>query len=165
MIKAVDRNKHPNRAFTTNNLLISKKIFQKIKFREFLRKYGHEDSLFGYELYINSYKTHHINNPVIHEGLEDNKTFIKKTEEGILNLIFIQENDRIDKNFTDEIKLIRIQKKITLLKLNGLINICFKKLKKILKTRLSNSKNPSILFFELYKLGYYNQKIIEVKSK
>ncbi|MDR2010739.1 MAG: glycosyltransferase [Bacteroidales bacterium] len=163
MIKASERNKNSNQSFATNNFLISKNIFQKIQFREFLKKYGHEDSLFGYELNINSYKIHHIDNPVIHVGLEDNKTFLKKTEDGISNLILIQKNDKIDIKFTDEIKLIKAQKKIDKLKINKLINNYFKKFKKKLINNLINTKNPSILLFDLYKLGYYNEKLLQQK--
>ncbi len=40
----------PYQSFTTNNFVIKKEVFKEIGFDERLRDYGHEDTLFGYEL-------------------------------------------------------------------------------------------------------------------
>jgi glycosyltransferase involved in cell wall biosynthesis len=80
------RNSFPSRYFKTNNFLISKSILQSHPFNEALRNYGHEDTLLGIELYQNGIEIIHIENPVKHAGLEDNRTFLSKTEAGVRNL-------------------------------------------------------------------------------
>lgn len=158
------RNINPNKSFTTNNFLISRKIFDSIKFREFLKKYGHEDSLFGYELKINSYKIYHINNPVIHEGIEDNELFLKKTQEGIQNLISLSKNDNIDKNFALEIKLIKTFNIIKKLNLSYSLKLFSKLFNKCIVNHLLKSNNPSIFLFNLYKLGFYSCEYYKAKK-
>lgn len=44
------RSKKPHKSFMTNNFIISKKILGTIQFDERLVEYGHEDTLFGFEL-------------------------------------------------------------------------------------------------------------------
>mgnify|MGYP000363990435 FL=1 len=53
-----------NKAFMSNNFLIKKELFEKIKFDERIKIYGHEDTLFGYELKKAGIKIKYINNPV-----------------------------------------------------------------------------------------------------
>src|ERR1035437_2575691 len=62
--------------FATFNFLISKSIFNRVRFDESIRGYGHEDMLFGHQLHQLGYEFIQIENPLIHKGLDDNKTFI-----------------------------------------------------------------------------------------
>ena len=73
----------------------------KVKFDERITKYGHEDTLFGFELKKNNTQITHIDNPVINGNLETNEEFIEKTEEGLLNLLKIVEFLSFDKAFTE----------------------------------------------------------------
>ncbi|MDD3860912.1 MAG: glycosyltransferase [Bacteroidales bacterium] len=161
MISAKQRNTNPNKAFATNNFMSSKEIFDKVVFREFLHKYGHEDSLFGYELKNNSIKIFHIDNPVIHEGIESNEIFLKKTEDGIENLIIIENSTEIDKSFTAEIRIVNIYKQLKKYFLIWLPQFFYKLFKNNIKKHLLVSKNPSLYLFDLYKIGYY----CEIKRK
>ncbi|MBK5286467.1 MAG: glycosyltransferase, partial [Bacteroidia bacterium] len=47
---AAIRNRNPFNSFMTNNFLISKKIFLENRLDESLSGYGHEDTLFGFQL-------------------------------------------------------------------------------------------------------------------
>jgi glycosyltransferase involved in cell wall biosynthesis len=85
-LPASERQKHPNFSFCTNNFLIDKSIFNTITFNENLEGYGHEDTFFGLELLGNNIPIHHIDNPLTHLGLETSDVFLKKTENGIVNL-------------------------------------------------------------------------------
>ena len=154
MLSANVRNK--KKIFTTNNFLIHKNIFEKIQFKEFLKKYGHEDSLFGYELRKNNIKIKHIDNPVIHAGVEENSVFIDKTRLAIDNLIIIQNQKSIDIDFINEITLAKTYKKLKNIRLNYLLKISFKISKNIVLRYLLYSKNPNIFVFNFYKLGYYS---------
>ena len=84
--KAAERNKHPHAGFSTFNVLIDKSVFSKIRFNEELKQYGHEDTLLGYQLKKAGIDILHIDNGLIHEGLESNKDFLSKTKLGIENL-------------------------------------------------------------------------------
>ena len=165
MTSAASRNKHPNVSFTTNNFLISKSIFDKIKFREFLKDYGHEDSLFGFELKQNNFLIKHIDNPVIHCGLESNKVFLDKSLKAINNLVIIKNNTSIDPAFTNDIRLIRNQRKAAKIGLNVFVKLIFNKFDKTIRNHLIKSTNPSLFWFNFYKLAYYTKLVENEKAK
>jgi len=81
------RQEQPYHAFQTNNFLIPRKIFLEILFEERLRQYGHEDTLFGFELKNRKVTILHIDNPLQHLGLESVDVFLDKTRKGIENLL------------------------------------------------------------------------------
>lgn len=84
-IPAKIRNKTPYAAISLNNLLISRAIFEQTGLDENIRTYGHEDTRFGYRLATEGVKLVHIDNAVIHLGLEDNAVFIEKTRQAAAN--------------------------------------------------------------------------------
>ncbi len=90
--KAHFRNQRPYASFSACNLFINKKVSQNIKFTESLTKYGHEDTLYGAELEFNSYTVMHINNPIIHLGLDEVSVFLEKTEFALINLLSLQKS-------------------------------------------------------------------------
>jgi glycosyltransferase involved in cell wall biosynthesis len=100
------RKKFPHQAFISNNFLIRKDVFSKIKFNETLDQYGHEDTLFGYDLYKAGFDIKYINNPVLNEDLNDNLTFLKKTEMAIQNLVAILKFNQ-DREFVKSVTLLR----------------------------------------------------------
>lgn len=77
--------------FQTNNFLINKEVFQKVKFEESIKTYGHEDTLFGLECQKSGFEIFHIDNPAIHLGLESKEIFILKMKTAILNLILLKQ--------------------------------------------------------------------------
>ncbi len=83
---ASERNEYPHDSFHSNNFLIPRPVFMKHPFDANLTQYGHEDTLFGYELYKNNIPVRHIHNPVIHSELETNLEFLEKTRLAIQNL-------------------------------------------------------------------------------
>ncbi|MBL1232315.1 MAG: glycosyltransferase family 2 protein [Vicingaceae bacterium] len=155
---AEKRQQQPNAAFTTNNFLIPKKFFNTIKFDENLVKYGHEDTLFGYELSQQNIIIHHINNPLIHVGLESAAVFLQKTEEGIKNLIQIIQTKKPEKKFYQDVKLLSYFLIIKTYRLNWLFNLLYQLFYQKIYKHLKNNTNPSIKYFDLYKillLNYY----------
>ena len=148
------RNEAPYSAFTTNNLMVSKKIFEKIRFCEALKKYGHEDSLLGFELQENKISILHIDNPVIHTGIENNETFLAKTRTGIENLVVMRNIDGISPNFFNHIRLCRHYAKLKKLHLLWTVKLTYKILHKTIERHLLKSKHPCLMLFNLYKIGY-----------
>ncbi len=150
------RNKRPNRSFTTNNLLIKKSIIRKVKFNESITKYGHEDTLLGYDLDKAGYIIKHIENPVIHLGVETNDVFLAKTKQSIQNLVDIENNKDIDSSFLRFVKLVRIYKLAKKIGLSLLFRLFGSNAIAKMESRLVKSDNPSLLMFDFYKLLYYS---------
>ena len=150
---ATERNQNPNASFTTFNFLISASIFNQITFNESITKYGHEDTLFGYELKIRNFVITHIDNPLIHMGLDSNIEFIRKTKTGIQSLFALLNNPSIDQKFSDDITLIRAYKKIKKYKLRLIIALIYKISAKTIEKQLCK-KTPNIRLFDILKLGY-----------
>ena len=150
---AQERSKNPNAGFQTNNFLIHKSIFEKVKFNEDLDGYGHEDTLFGLELLGQGTIIRHINNPLIHLGLESASDFLKKTENGVKNLYKIELLLR--EKYPDYINHSRLMgSKLFLQKyyLLGVAAWLFRLFCRQMKNNLL-SKKPSLLIFDLYRLG------------
>lgn len=141
--------KKKSNIFSSHHFLINKKAFNKVKFNEEIRYYGHEDTIFWLELENEKYKFKFIKNPLTHIGLETNKIFIKKTKEALKNLYFLSKKYNLNK-----ISIIKIQKKISKYLLNDLVLILFNLTKRNILNNLLSTK-PSILLFQFYKLGYY----------
>lgn len=147
------RSLSPNASFMTNNFLISRSIFEIISFNEELVGYGHEDTLFGWELQKRQIEIKHIDNPVIHEGLESAASFLQKTEEGIRNLYHLHQRMINETGWHKEIKLLRLFHR---LKQWRIAAITFRLLTVIqpFVSRQVRSGQPSLVLFDLYKLYY-----------
>ncbi len=141
------RNQSPYQSFTACNMLISKKVMLAHAFNEELTQYGHEDTLLGIELKQAGITVAHIDNPIIHLGLDNCQSFIEKTEAGLNNLMLLIADGKIGR----EIKLYRHYQfwEKTLF----LSNIAFRMAKKISRGKLL-SGNVSLFWFDLYKLSY-----------
>ena len=102
------RQTHPYQSFLTNNFVVKKEVLSKIKFDESLKDYGHEDTLFGFELKKQNVPITHIGNPILNGDLESNIDFILNTEKGIKNLVKINNKLNNDSEFIHDVKLLRI---------------------------------------------------------
>jgi hypothetical protein len=149
--KAVERNKHPNAGFSTFNVLIEKSVFSKIRFNEELKQYGHEDTLMGYQLKKAGIKIHHIDNGLIHDGLESNKEFLSKTKLGIENLSILY--DKVtDKNaFCETVDILKSYKRIRLFRLTRLLALIFIRYRERMEIKLDSNK-VSLRLFGFYKI-------------
>ena len=151
---AETRKRNPYSSFSTFNFLISKEAFQSVQFNESIKEYGHEDTLFGYELLIRNIPIVHIDNPLLHTGLDENDVFLEKTRISLKNLsnLFVEMN--FNKTFQKQVSLLRTYNFIKEFRLLGIIKLKFKLFRRILENNLTG-KSPSVWLFQLYKLGYY----------
>ena len=79
--QAIDKRlQKPYRTFLFNNTFIKKEIFNAIKFDSSFKKYGHDDTLFSFELKKINASITHIDNPVIHDDIDSNIVFYTKNE-------------------------------------------------------------------------------------
>lgn len=136
--------------FATFNFLISKNIFDKVRFDESIRGYGHEDMLFGHQLHELGYEFIQIENPLIHCGLDSNHVFLQKTEEATCNLYLLYKTGRYPFLANESALLHRF----TQLKRYGLapmLSVFFKLTRSCMRWQLS-SRKPSLLLYDIYKL-------------
>ena len=148
-----ERIKNLNAGFQTNNFLIHKSIFDRVKFNEDLTGYGHEDTLFGLELLSQGIFIVHIDNPLIHLGLENASDFLEKTENGIDNLYRIEMLLREKyPEYINHSRLMRAKLLLQKFHLSGLMSKFFNIFRRKMKNNLL-SKNPSLMIFDFYRLG------------
>jgi glycosyltransferase involved in cell wall biosynthesis len=146
---AAQRRRQPYQSFMTNNFMIPRAMIESIKFDESLQGYGHEDTLFGYELKQAKIKIKHIDNPLIHIGLESSVEFLNKTDNGLENLVqILKERSEIGK----DIKLVRAYRSLRATGLVILMRVLYRMMKESIPINLA-SKGPRLWFFQLYKLG------------
>ena len=144
---AVTRSKAPYDKFTTFNFAIKKDIFTLILFNESITRYGYEDALFGKELKRRGIPIGHIDNKLLHSGLESNAVFLAKSEQALATLLTIE--DRMEST-----PLLATLRKMRALHLENIFMIYWNLRKKSLIRNLLGRK-PSLLKFKIYKLGYY----------
>jgi glycosyltransferase involved in cell wall biosynthesis len=160
----VIRNINPYRSFMTNNFLIAKDIILQIQFDESIIQYGHEDTLFGLELKKRGVLVKHIKNPLIHIGLEISREFLRKTTEGIENLLTLLYDGKINRNDIRDIRLLRAYELMKRYRMIGIYRFFYGFISNSVMRNLLGS-NPSIFIFDLYKLSIMSQLIRKKKSK
>ncbi|MFN8239504.1 MAG: glycosyltransferase family 2 protein [Bacteroidales bacterium] len=152
--KASDRNKNPHSSFSTFNFLIDKSVFSIIRFNEELRQYGHEDTLLGYQLKKASVDILHIDNGLIHEGLESNREFLNKTRLGIENLSQLYDKVTDKKTFSSAVRMLRIYNKLNLFRMTRILSGIFIRYRDRMEIRLDSSK-ISLYLFGFYKVSMF----------
>lgn len=144
------RNKKPNSRALTSNLVIRKEIALSHPFPESVSDYGYEDLSFLSNLGQKNITVFHIDNPTFHLNLETSTQFLTKTEIALKNLVLLIQTNRIKVNESKIIATFLWVKKLRLVQLTAWL---FQQTKTVTtKNLLSN--NPSLLFFDWYKLGY-----------
>jgi hypothetical protein len=145
------RNTNPNGNALTSNILIKKNIFISNKFDEKITKYGYEDLVFLSDLKKKEILVKHIDNPTYHLGLETSKQFLDKTKIAIENLKLITRTIALEHS---ESKILRIYGFLKRFYLVDFFAFLFKKTERKIEQNLVSQK-PSLLLFDLYKLGYF----------
>lgn len=110
---AKERNEHPYNHFTPFNLLISKSVFGKCRFDESLTDYGYEDTFFGMALEEAEIPLYHIDNELYHDGLDENREFLAKTEESVRNLDKLFKAGKLDDRFFAQSHLLQTWKRLS----------------------------------------------------
>lgn len=150
-LNAAERNKNPHANFSTFNVLIDKSVFSKIRFNEDLKQYGHEDTLMGYQLKKAGIDILHIDNALMHEGLESNKDFLTKTKLGIENLSKLYDNVTDKKTFSDTVRILRVYNKLRVFRFTRILAGVFIKYRDRMEIKLDSS-DISLSLFRFYKI-------------
>jgi glycosyltransferase involved in cell wall biosynthesis len=152
--RASERNKHPHAGFSTFNVLIEKSVFSKIRFNEELKQYGHEDTLLGYQLKKAGINILHIDNTLIHEGLETNRIFIDKTKRSIENLSHLYDKVTDKRVFISCVPLLRTYNRLNRLHLTRILAGVYINYRDRMEIRLDSS-DASLLLFGLYRISLF----------
>lgn len=150
-IKASERNKHPHNSFSTFNVLIDKSIFFKIRFNEELKQYGYEDRLMGYQLKKAGINVLHINNGLMHDGLESNKEFLNKTKLGIENLSKLYDDVTDKKAFSKTVRTLVLYNRLRFFRLTRILAGIYIRYRDRMEIRLDSSE-ISLRLFGFYKI-------------
>jgi glycosyltransferase involved in cell wall biosynthesis len=140
----------PINHFLSNNFLVHRSITSQVKFDPAIRGYGYEDTIFANELTQRGFRIQHIENPLVHIGLDAFNDFIRKIEESLINIQKIEQiySERsLDSPLKS--KLINTWKKYRRIIPAWLLKPFLPILKLILKGR-----NTSLFAFDLYRLFY-----------
>ncbi len=155
-ISAETRNKKKGFIITSNNFLIAKTVFTRVHFRENINKYGHEDTLLGYDLFCNGIAIFHIDNPVEHTGLENSVIFLQKTRTALASLHEISATMlHGDTAFAMQVKFLARYSGVTRVLPVVFLKLFFKLFSGFIEKKLTGT-NPNLFLFDLYKLGYYS---------
>ena len=152
--KASEKNKNPHEWFSTFNVMIEKTVFSKIRFNEKLKQYGYEDTLMGYQLKKAGIEVLHIDNGLIHEGLETNKEFLNKTKLAIENLSKLYDSVTDKRTFSRTVNVLRTYNYLRFFRLTPLLARFYIRKRDRMEIRLESGRIP-ILLFRFYKVSMF----------
>ena len=132
--------------FRSFSFLIHHSVVQKVRFDERYRGYGYEDVQFGKDLKAAGFTIHGIDNPLLNNDIEDNATFLRKTEEALRAAHHFRED------IGDLVKMNRLSTRYRVF--SPLIRILYRLSAPLLRRNLLGH-HPSLKLFAFYKLGYY----------
>lgn len=145
-----ERRSKPYVSFLSSNFLIDRSLFGDHCFNNDLSNYGHEDTLFGYNLSTHGLEITHIENPVIHIGLDSADVYLRKIKESTGNLLYFWEQGYDISPFRVLCAFSRIKKH----GLAGPFAALFNMLRVPIYMALTGCC-PSLFLFDVYKLGLF----------
>lgn len=150
-LKVPQRNVQPYLRFLTLNFLIKKEVFLVHRFNEEIPNLRHEDTLFALGAKKHQLHIIHIDNPVIHLGLESSAVFLQKSKESVQALRLFVDQQLIEASDTSLSKKgAQLANPIMRWMSLQFLNIFGSKIEKNLK-----SNTPSLYWFDVYRLCYY----------
>lgn len=144
---AAERSLHPYQHTTAFNLCMKSDVARRLPFEEKCKEYGFEDVYFGATMQRMGVKVMHIDNPLLHRGLESNEVFLKKTEAAMRTLSTLGLRMMLYTGIGRAV--VRLKK----WRVKWLVGMLFHIARPLMRRNLLGS-NPSLRVFSLYKLGY-----------
>jgi len=143
------RRKQPHLSITPAALFIKKDLYLSLEIPVH-NSYG-LDILLTYRLKQKEVPILHIENPVIHLGIEDSEAYLQKTYEGLQTLANLEEQNLISETYRPIQRIARRMQK------SGLSRGYLKLFERVLKKAEKNlcSPRPSLKLFDSYRLYYF----------
>lgn len=153
-LTVAERNEQPHLRFLTLNFLIKKNVFERIRFNESIPNLRHEDTLFALDAKKQHVRIQHIDNPVMHLGLESSAVFLRKSKEACDALLLLVKEKLIE---ADQTSLSRFAQRYESTIVDAFSRWFYSSFEKRMERQLLSAR-PSLLIFDLYRLGYYLTK-------
>ena len=150
---AEKRELNPYSSLMTGNIMFPKSLLIENPFDENIAGYGHEDTKMGFQLSKLKYPIVHIDNALLHSGLENSSDFLSKTEIGIKNLILLWHRMECDLDFAKFVRLLKNLKKYNNFIFRFLVTIFFSIFGNKIQKNLTGP-NPNLFYFDLYKFYF-----------
>jgi len=147
--------------FLSSNFLISKGLFDKIKFNELFPVYGFEDTFFRFSLHKQGIKSKKINNPLIHKGLYDAEEFILRTEVCLRSLSDLYQKQLIPDDFLEYLRIGKTYKKLYRLHLPKVVASFYNCTHFFSKWMIK--KTSSLFLLDIYKIGFFCKQMNHAK--
>ena len=141
------RSRNPYARFTPFSFLIDRVLFMQIRFDESYSGYGYEDVQFGRELEKRNVSILHIDNQLMHLGLEKSEAYLEKTRQAVLNAF--THKDEVG----DSSRLLTHYNRVAKLRMRWLFKVIWTLFHGNMERNLLGSK-PKLKIFSLYKLCY-----------
>lgn len=148
-IKSAEERNKKNHIIVSANFLIRKDLFFKIN--SIQENFYGDDLILSQNLKKEKSDVLHIDNPLIHMGLESSEEFIKKSRNAIESIVAFEKDGRIE---TDVNRLQRLYKKARIIL--PIVTLFFRMFRSSILKNLK-SKKPSMLLLDLYRLNYYTK--------
>lgn len=146
-LKAID-NRPTGWPFRSFCFMINKRVADVVLMDERFCQYGYEDVKYGLDLEAHGFTIYHINNPLLNNELEDNETFVEKTETAMQTL------SRFRVELAEGVSLLQKVEKLKKRGLIPLIKRCGTPFMELIRKNLCGN-HPCLQLFNLYKLLYY----------
>ena len=148
-IKSDIRNKNPYKYISSCNFMCKRNVLIDVLSSINTISYGN-DYVFGSLIKKMGIYINHIDNPVLIDNIDENQIFIKKTHDGLDNLISSYNNKIIEKHSISILKAYIILDNLLMKNIFIKITDLFKNL----LDRNLHSKDPNLFLFDLYRLNY-----------
>lgn len=136
-------------ALHTNNFLIRKELFWKLPAPPSFKGYGYEDTWIDIMLHKAGKIIRHLDNPVLHDGVETTDVFLQKAKEAISNLSILSKTD--EPLWKKQVTLYRAYAGIKKWRLAKLYLKLYPPFAASIEKNLYSCK-PSLFFFDLFRL-------------
>jgi glycosyltransferase involved in cell wall biosynthesis len=147
MRPAAERQRDASGQLSINNALISSRLLKDFPLDERLSGYGHEDTKLGLELSRAGVVVRHIDNPVLHDGLEPAAVFLAKSQQAVHNLAQVLHTDGLGA----ATRLVQTAERLRRVRLAGPAQATLGKLEPLLRRNLL-SASPSLQALDALKL-------------
>ena len=148
-IKSDIRNKNPYKYISSCNFMCKRNVLIDVLSSINTISYGN-DYVFGSLVKKMGIYIKHIDNPVLIDKIDENQVFIKKTHDGLDNLISSYNDKIIEKHSISILKAYIILDNLLMKNIFIKITDLFKNL----LDRNLHSKDPNLFLFDLYRLNY-----------
>ncbi len=147
-----ERIAQPGLSFHAGNFMIDRKTFLEFPMQSGGKTYGYNDTLYGLRCQEKGIEIEHIENRVENQGLIPAEEFLEKATLASKHLAYLSKSN--DSNLLRRIRLYRKGVAIKSTGFSSLAILTINAMGSLIRSNL-NSSNPSLLYFDLFRLGEF----------